>query len=174
MESPLCKIEVVSILCLKSCVNHPVPLINAFILNSPSTWNCPVTGPTLADQSNPVSKPNPNQILNQGVSLPTDTLILSSSSLSSVTSTPTAQGTQQRSSSSHNTVTQSHETCHLSVQLPTPLSRLWVRAATLLLYVVQPWSNAKDFSPLRSVEIFSWLEGVSQSSAVELGKEAKL
>lgn len=70
-----------------SCLNCTVSLINAFIINSPSTLNGAITAPTLTDQSKAVSKPSPNGIQNQGVALPTDMLILSSSSRSSVTST---------------------------------------------------------------------------------------
>lgn len=78
--------------CLVSCLNCTVSLIYAFILNSPSTSNCPITAPTLTDQSKPVPKSNPIQIQTPEVSLPTDTLILSSSSLSSITSTSVELG----------------------------------------------------------------------------------
>lgn len=64
-----------------SWLNHMMSLINAFIFNSPGTLNCPITASTLTDQSNLLPKSNPNQIQNQGVSLPTGTVILSSMNL---------------------------------------------------------------------------------------------
>lgn len=159
------------------CLNRTVSLINAFILNSPCTLNCTSSAPTLTDQSNLVPKSNPNRIQNQGVSLPTDMLTLSSSSPSSMTSTPKAPGHPAEERLPVHT--QCHDSETQDIPPVCPASRTGVRALsqgchTLSLYIFQPRSNAKDSSPLRSVEIFSWLEGVSQPSVVELGKEAKL
>lgn len=75
-----------------SCLNHTLPLINAFILNSPDTLNCPVTAPALTDQPDSVSKANPSQIQTQNISQPVDRLILPSSSLFSMIPMPTAPG----------------------------------------------------------------------------------
>lgn len=75
-----------------SCLNHTLPLINAFILNSPDTLNCPVTAPALTDQPDSVSKANPSQIQTQNISQPVDRLILPSSSLFSMIPKPTAPG----------------------------------------------------------------------------------
>lgn len=75
-----------------SCLNHTPPLINAFITNSPNTLNCPITAPTLTDQTDSGSKDNLSQIQTQGVSQLTDMLILPSSSCFSMTPMPMAPG----------------------------------------------------------------------------------
>lgn len=76
-----------------SCLNHIPPLINAFILNSPSTLNCPITALTLTDQTDSVSKANPSQIQTQARSkLKVGMFILPSSRFFSMTPMPMAAG----------------------------------------------------------------------------------
>lgn len=121
------------------CLNQTLPLINAFILNSPSTLNCPITAPTPTDQTASVSKANPSQIQTQGVSQPMDMLILPSSSFVSMTPCPRHQDSQQSSGSQFtlSAVAQGH-TSHLPLQLPTLTPRLRVRAATHVLPLCLP------------------------------------
>lgn len=114
-----------------SCLNHTLPLINAFILNSPKTLNCPITAPTLTDQTDSVSKANPSQIQAQGVSEPMDMFILPSSSFFSTA--PWHQDIQQSSGSqfSLNAVAQ-EQTSDIPPASPAshPGTQTWVRAAT--------------------------------------------
>lgn len=113
--------------------------INTFILNSPSTLRCPITAQTLTAQNNLVPKSNANQIQNQEVSHSSFPL----PAFSPWSPHPCHQGTQQRSSVqfTFNAMTQKHKISHLFVQLPKPVSRLSVKAATHTLPLSSsPWA----------------------------------
>lgn len=142
-----------------SCLNHIPPLINAFILNSPSTLNCPITALTLTDQTDSVSKANPSQIQTQARSkLKVGMLILPF--LQVFLHDPHAHGSRTPSRAVDPS---SHSILWLrNTRYPTCLSSFppWHPdfgsglSPTFSQCAFQPWGNAKDSSPPRSMEIF--------------------